>query len=139
MIHPHKDNDHRFHEQSNGISPEVDSSENGASIVRTVRKNGVALDDAPQRSEGDEVDRSKLDQKDGDSDENEASEGQEKGKDPIRVYLKEMGMVPLLSRAGEVEIAKRIEKGKKCTSSARMGHLGFQAKRQWEPMLIGLV
>ena len=26
-----------------------------------------------------------------------------------------------------------------CTSSARMGHLGFQAKRQWEPMLIGLV
>ncbi len=27
----------------------------------------------------------------------------------------------------------------RCTSSARMGHLGFQAKRQWEPMLIGLV
>ena len=26
-----------------------------------------------------------------------------------------------------------------CTSSARMGHWGFQAKRQWEPMLIGLV
>jgi len=26
-----------------------------------------------------------------------------------------------------------------CTSSARMGHFGFQAKRQLEPMLIGLV
>ena len=26
-----------------------------------------------------------------------------------------------------------------CTSSARMGHFGFQVKRQSEPMLIGLV
>ena len=26
-----------------------------------------------------------------------------------------------------------------CTSSARMGHLGFQVKRQLEPVLIGLV
>src|SRR3990170_4721377 len=31
--------------------------------------------------------------------------------DPVRLYLKEMGTVPLLTREGEVEIAKRIEKG----------------------------
>jgi len=49
----------------------------------------------------------------GNSGDEKKSDSQEKGKDPIRVYLKEMGMVPLLSRAGEVEIAKRIEKGKK--------------------------
>ena len=31
--------------------------------------------------------------------------------DPVRMYLREMGTVPLLTREGEVEIAKRIERG----------------------------
>jgi len=33
--------------------------------------------------------------------------------DPVRMYLREIGAVPLLSRGGEVEIGKRIEKGQK--------------------------
>src|SRR3990170_7020673 len=33
--------------------------------------------------------------------------------DPVRLYLKEMGDVSLLSREGEIEIAKRIEEGKR--------------------------
>src|SRR6516162_9090502 len=33
----------------------------------------------------------------------------EKTNDPVRMYLREMGTVPLLTRDGEVEIAKRIE------------------------------
>jgi RNA polymerase primary sigma factor len=36
----------------------------------------------------------------------------EKTNDPVRMYLREMGTVPLLTREGEVEIAKRIERGK---------------------------
>jgi len=35
----------------------------------------------------------------------------EAGDDPVRVYLREMGASPLLTREGEVEIAKRIERG----------------------------
>ncbi len=35
----------------------------------------------------------------------------EKTKDPVRMYLREMGTVPLLTREGEVAIAKRIERG----------------------------
>ncbi len=31
--------------------------------------------------------------------------------DPVRLYLREMGSIPLLSREGEIEIAKRIEEG----------------------------
>jgi len=35
----------------------------------------------------------------------------DKTHDPVRMYLREMGTVPLLTREGEVEIAKRIERG----------------------------
>jgi RNA polymerase primary sigma factor len=34
-----------------------------------------------------------------------------KSQDPVRIYLREMGSVPLLTREGEVAIAKRIERG----------------------------
>jgi RNA polymerase primary sigma factor len=37
----------------------------------------------------------------------------EKGSDPVRLYLREMGTVPLLKREQEVSIAKRIEAGQK--------------------------
>ncbi len=37
----------------------------------------------------------------------------EKTNDPVRMYLREMGTVPLLTRKGEVSIARRIERGEK--------------------------
>ena len=40
-----------------------------------------------------------------------ASSAAEKSADPVRVYLREMGAAPLLTREGEVEIARRIERG----------------------------
>ena len=40
-----------------------------------------------------------------------ASTPTEKSADPVRVYLREMGAAPLLTREGEVEIARRIERG----------------------------
>ena len=36
----------------------------------------------------------------------------ERSEDPVQVYLREMGAAPLLTREGEVEIAKRIERGR---------------------------
>jgi len=58
--------------------------------------------------------------------------------DPVRVYLREMGQVSLLSREGEVEIAKRIEAGQHKMLYATVGnaygvrevlHLGDQLRR----------
>ena len=58
--------------------------------------------------------------------------------DPVRVYLREMGQVSLLSREGEVEIAKRIEAGEHKVLYATVGnaygvrevlHLGDQLRR----------
>ena len=40
-------------------------------------------------------------------------DGVTKSTDPVRMYLRKMGSVPLLTREGEVEIAKRIEEGEK--------------------------
>ncbi len=42
----------------------------------------------------------------------------EKTNDPVRLYLREMGVVPLLTREGEVAIAKRIERGLMKTHNA---------------------
>ncbi|HSG05670.1 MAG TPA: RNA polymerase sigma factor region1.1 domain-containing protein, partial [Nitrospiria bacterium] len=41
--------------------------------------------------------------------------------DPVRLYLKEMGSVPLLSREGEIEIAKKIEAGEKDVGAVVFG------------------
>jgi RNA polymerase primary sigma factor len=47
------------------------------------------------------------------AEEEEVEIGVGKTDDPVRLYLKEMGTVPLLSKEGEVAIAKRIEEGKR--------------------------
>jgi len=39
------------------------------------------------------------------------ADGTGKTNDPVRMYLREMGMVPLLTREGEIDLAKRVERG----------------------------
>ena len=48
----------------------------------------------------------------------ELEAAEQKAGDPVRVYLREMGAAPLLTREGEVEIARRIERGKTATAKA---------------------
>ena len=57
--------------------------------------------------------------------------------DPVRMYLREMGSVELLSREGEIAIAKRIEAGRK-TMIAELceGPLTFQAITIWRDELL---
>jgi RNA polymerase primary sigma factor len=68
----------------------------------------------------------------------EFGDGASRTNDPVRVYLREMGQVSLLSREGEVEIAKRIEAGEHKMFYATVGnthgirevlHLGDQLRR----------
>src|SRR5271163_4059110 len=47
-----------------------------------------------------------------------SSAGIDKSNDSVRVYLREMGMVPLLTREGEIELAKRIERGQTAVRKA---------------------
>ena len=59
--------------------------------------------------------------KDGEDDEPVDSSTIGKTNDPVRMYLREMGAVSLLTREGEVEIAKRIEKGNQQILKAVLG------------------
>jgi RNA polymerase primary sigma factor len=72
------------------------------------RASSMALDDAEPEEEVDEDDLD-LDLSAGVLD---------KSNDPVRLYLREMGVVPLLNREGEVAIAKRIERGQIKTHKA---------------------
>jgi RNA polymerase primary sigma factor len=47
-----------------------------------------------------------------------AQDAGEKTNDPVRMYLREMGTVPLLTREGEIELAKRIERGERSVRKA---------------------
>jgi RNA polymerase primary sigma factor len=42
----------------------------------------------------------------------------DKTNDPVRMYLREMGTVPLLTRDGEIELARRIERGERSVAKA---------------------
>jgi RNA polymerase primary sigma factor len=64
--------------------------------------------------EGVETEEASLDEAaEEEAEEEEVEVGVGKTDDPVRLYLKEMGTVPLLSKEGEVAIAKRIEEGKR--------------------------
>lgn len=47
-----------------------------------------------------------------------AQESADKTNDPVRMYLREMGTVPLLTREGEIDLAKRIERGERGVNKA---------------------
>ena len=70
------------------------------------RASTLALDEEEEAVDEDELD---LDLSAGALD---------KSNDPVRLYLREMGIVPLLTREGEVSIAQRIERGQIKTHKA---------------------
>jgi RNA polymerase primary sigma factor len=72
----------------------------GSAGIEVVDSEKAYRDEKLQGEGGDEID---LDLTPGALD---------KTNDPVRMYLREMGTVPLLTREGEVAIAKRIEQGK---------------------------
>jgi RNA polymerase primary sigma factor len=76
-------------------------------LISTINTQGVDLLDGPKFG----ADKD-FDQEEGEDVELDLTPGTlEKTNDPVRMYLREMGTVPLLTREGEVEIAKRIERG----------------------------
>ena len=88
------------------------------SFMQALEVNGVIITElSANKKEGEDDAQNFLG--DPDKEEEEADEDEKlddddmKGNDPVRLYLRKMGSVSLLTREGEVEIARRIEKGER--------------------------
>jgi RNA polymerase primary sigma factor len=86
-------------------------------FMHGLEANGVVIPDYTEQAKSDEEKEAFLADPDKEEEEEDAEEKAEsedvKGNDPVRLYLRKMGSVSLLTREGEVEIARRIEKGER--------------------------
>jgi RNA polymerase primary sigma factor len=81
-------------------------------LMTTINTQGIDVLTEGRRGSRDTEETDNESGEEGDDVELDLSPGTlEKTNDPVRMYLREMGTVPLLTREGEVEIAKRIERG----------------------------
>jgi RNA polymerase primary sigma factor len=112
LIDTGKEKGYLTYDQVNDLIPhDVHSPEDLDDLLTTIGTQGIDV------LEGPKLPSSGLDKKFEEAEEGEDVEldltpgALEKTNDPVRMYLREMGTVPLLTREGEVEIAKRIERG----------------------------
>jgi RNA polymerase primary sigma factor len=109
-----------YDEVNDILPPEVHSSEEIDDLLSTFERNGIdvyedlssakaALAAADSSESPEVVVKDEPASEDGELDLTPGT--LEKTNDPVRMYLREMGTVPLLTREGEVAIAKRIERG----------------------------
>jgi len=110
LIDTGKEKGYLTYDQVNDLIPQdVQSPDDLEDLLTTIGTQGIDV------LEGPKVPSTALDKEDeevGEDVELDLTPGAlEKTNDPVRMYLREMGTVPLLTREGEVEIAKRIERG----------------------------
>jgi RNA polymerase primary sigma factor len=101
-------------EELNELLPqEIISSNVLDQFMQALEVNGVIITDNAENKKDEE---DALFKEDGGTDEDETDEedtSDPRANDPVRLYLRKMGSVALLTREGEVEIAQRIERGER--------------------------
>ncbi|MBN9568149.1 MAG: RNA polymerase sigma factor RpoD [Alphaproteobacteria bacterium] len=101
-------------------------SEMGINVIESEEQEEQSEGDVPALAEGKEV-ATKT---------GTATEQYDRTDDPVRMYLREMGSVELLSREGEIAIAKRIEAGRELMIGALCeSPLTFEALTVWRDEL----
>jgi RNA polymerase primary sigma factor len=111
LINVGKEKGYLLYDEINELLPsEVTSSEELDDLFNAFGSAGIEVVDSDKAYLGEKgFDREGT----GDEPELDLTPGAlDKTNDPVRMYLREMGTVPLLTREGEVAIAKRIEQGK---------------------------
>ena len=117
LISMGKEKGYLLYDEVNDLLPsDVHSAEDLDDLLSMFDSAGIEVLESPRVKSAEKLALEK-------SEEGKAEEGGEeleldltpgaldKTNDPVRMYLREMGTVPLLTREGEVEIAKRIERG----------------------------
>src|SRR5256886_8727714 len=134
------------HEQINSLSKEV-NSEQIEDVLAMFSDMGVNVVETQEASEEGEEQREEPEEEESERGEVvevhrpapakvEKPEPSERTDDPVRIYLREMGSMELLSREGEVAIAKRIEAGREAMIAGLCeSPLSFQAIIIWRDEL----
>ena len=147
LIRSAKKRGHVTHDQISSLSKEVNSeqiedilavfSEMGVNVVETeeaTEDREEQREDADEEAESEGGELVEVQQKV--PAKSEAKEPTERTDDPVRMYLREMGSVELLSREGEIAIAKRIEAGREAMIAGLCeSPLTFQAIIIWRDEL----
>ncbi|MCP4923288.1 MAG: RNA polymerase sigma factor RpoD [bacterium] len=115
---------HVTYEELDAALPQEEfNSEQIEDIMSSLSEMGVSvIENEEAEDSGDKDDTSKKKEKEKEKESSTEEPAAERGNvdsdeggrsdDPVRMYLREMGRVDLLSREGEIEIAKRIEAGR---------------------------
>src|SRR5215813_1718771 len=139
------------HDQINSVLPSEEvNSEQIEDVLAMLSEMGVNVVETEESSEEGEEAREESDEEAESESEggelvevqqkvpakSEAKEPTERTDDPVRMYLREMGSVELLSREGEIAIAKRIEAGREAMIAGLCeSPLTFQAIIIWRDEL----
>src|SRR5213083_865712 len=141
LINIGKEKGYLLYDEVNELLPsEITSSDELDDLFNTFGSAGIEVIDSDQKYLRDDVKPIDRTAEGAEELELDLTPGAlDKTNDPVRMYLREMGTVPLLTREGEVEIAKRIERGKKAVLRviARTPMAAQEVSRQAERLQAG--
>src|SRR5690242_12393035 len=113
LINIGKEKGYLLYDEVNELLPsEITSSEELDDLFNTFGSAGIEVLDSDQMKFRDEKGFDRTSEGAEELELDLTPGALDKTNDPVRMYLREMGTVPLLTREGEVEIARRIERGK---------------------------
>jgi RNA polymerase primary sigma factor len=104
-----------FDELNAVLPPEQNSSEQIEDVMSMLSEMGIQVVESEESEEGEAIAAKPIEAEDEEAAEQSGNINAEtagRTDDPVRMYLREMGSVELLSREGEIAIAKRIEAGR---------------------------
>jgi RNA polymerase primary sigma factor len=147
MIKQAKKRGYVTYEQLNAVMPSEEvTSEKIEDVLAIMNEMGINVVET-EEAEAEEEEKDEPEEEESESGElvevtpkppakSEAKEPTERTDDPVRMYLREMGSVELLSREGEIAIAKRIEAGREAMIAGLCeSPLTFQAVIIWRDEL----
>jgi RNA polymerase primary sigma factor len=104
-------------DMNNPVPVDLETAQEVDDFVAAVRTRGLDVLEGEPRSPYSALEQTLASEPD-EIDVKVTLDAPEAANDPVRVYLREMGASPLLTREGEVEIAKRIERGQRSALKA---------------------
>jgi RNA polymerase primary sigma factor len=114
LVYTGKEKGYLLYEEVNDVLPTevINSSDDIDELFTVFDSAGIEVVDSEEKYQSDARGFTKDYEEQEQSEQEQDAEGYARTYDPVRMYLREMGIVPLLTREGEIEIAKRIESHK---------------------------